>query len=160
MPSSGGGTKLMRTLRATGDGEALAEGVVGGTTEDGAEGLAEGVLKMSTEGVAEGVTAGVGASCAAILPNDPIAIKIAIHHAVIPSAVEAATQRTESERPGFPFRGASLEAWRDVSAWLDMTREIKGNTANSHSGKDYRAVRNPRGKFRRFFPRRVVRTVD
>ena len=141
VPSSGGGTKLMRTLRAAGDGEALAEGVVGGTTGDGAEGPAEGVLEMSTEGVAEGVTAGGGVSCAAILPNDPIATRIAMHHAVIPSAVDGS--------PGTTFNAA----WRDILASLDMTKEIKGNTANSHLGKGYRAVRNRRGRLRPFFPR-------
>jgi hypothetical protein len=81
------------------------------TAEDVAEGLAEGVLESSTEGVPEGVRAGGGVSCAITSPNDPKAMKIAMHRAGIASAAEECRSGN--------FRAAS----RDVSVSLDITAQ-------------------------------------
>jgi hypothetical protein len=133
VPSRGGGTKLMRTLRTIGDGEGVAAGAVEGTSEGVVDAVAEGVGEIVSEGTA-GV---VGISWALTSPNEQ-AIRITMQTAVASSAVEG-------------FRLATIKAaWRDVSASLDMTREIKGNSASLSSGRDYRAVRNRKEKLRPF----------
>ena len=123
----------MRTLRAIGDGEGVAAGAVEDTSEGVVDAVAEGVGEIVSEG-----TAGVaGISSALTLPNEQ-AIRIAMQTAVAPSAVEGSRVATFAAE------------WPDVSALPDMTREIKGNTASSSSGRDYRAVRNRKEKLRPF----------
>ena len=134
VPSRGGGTKLMRTLRTVGDWEGIAAGgAVEGMSEGEADAVAEGVGEIVSEG-----TAGVaGISWDLTWPNEQ-AMRITMQNAVAPSAVEGSRVATFTA------------AWPDVWASLDMTREIKGNSASLSSGRDYRGVRNRKEKLRPF----------
>ena len=133
----------MRTLRSIGDGEGVAAGAVEGTSEGEVAAVAEGGGEIVSEGTA-GV---VGISWALISPNEQ-AMRITRQTAVAPSAVEGFRVAT--------FKGVR----RDVSASLDMTREIKGNSASLSSGRDYRAVRNRKEKLRPCGSRPIARTTD
>ena len=133
----------MRTLRVIGEGEGVAAGAVAAMSEGVVDAVAEGVGEIVSEGTA-GV---VGISWALTSPNEQ-AMKIAMQIAVAPSAVERSRVATFAA------------AWPDVWASLDMTREIKGNTASSSSGRDYRAVRNRKEKLRPFGSRPIARTTD
>ena len=133
----------MRTLRASGEGEGVAAGAVEGASE----GVVDAVIEGAGEIVFNGTAGVVGISSALTLPNEQ-AIRIAMQTAVAPSAVEGSRVATFAA------------AWPDVWASLDMTREIKGNSASLSSGRDYRGVRNRKEKLRPFGSRPIARTTD